>query len=66
MNRELRRAELAARMKAAFHSSDSSEELKLFTRIMNEVYYWQREGGPIVTLDSIQSETQFNQGANYR
>ncbi len=63
MNKELRRAELAARIKASFSSSELSEDLKLFTRIMNEVYYWQREDGPIGTLDSIHVRTQNNQEA---
>ncbi len=64
MNKELRRAEIAARLKASFCSSEASEELKLFTRIMHEVYYWQKEDGPIVTLDSTPAVSQLTEEVN--
>ena len=43
MDRELRRAELAAKFKASFDSSDISYPLNIYTRIMNDVYFWQKE-----------------------
>ncbi len=43
MDRELRRAELAAKFKASFDSSDISYPLEIYARIMNDVYFWQRE-----------------------
>ena len=58
MDKESRRAELATRIKASFHSTDTGKAIRLFTRIMQDVYYWQREDGPIVTLDSISDNIQ--------
>ncbi|MBT3230006.1 MAG: hypothetical protein HOD43_05360 [Candidatus Marinimicrobia bacterium] len=42
MDRETRREALAAKFKSSFRSDDITEELKIYSRIMSEVYLWQQ------------------------
>ncbi len=49
----MRRAKLAARIKASFYTSDISEELEMFSQMMQNVYLWQQETRQRQMLDSI-------------
>jgi len=52
MNRKSKRAELAARIKVLFDTSDPSTELEFLGRVMQDVYLRQRENGHSVHIDS--------------
>lgn len=43
MDKETRRETLTARFKSSFHSDDVSEELKMYSCIMSEEYFWRQE-----------------------
>jgi len=43
MDADTKRADLAARIKSSSHLTDMSEELKIYTRIMRDVYFWTTE-----------------------